>query len=448
MLTPAIRSKVLYLCRCLCRGFWQMTSTRPCRRMILHFSHIGLTDGRTFMVPFGVDPGGEALATLATAATIPRSGLGATPTPRGPQARPASIARRRARPPGHAPLAQTAIMGAANIARGRPRSPHDPAREPSPDRRRPVGGVAPRGRRGAALPAAHPRRRGGRDGGRLHARAVPVRARPPAGLLLPGGGCPDGALRALLPAHDLPAQGRGLLLDAARGRARGGGRHVGVRRAARLHLGDRGPPRLLLEADGSLVRGGRRGLRPPPGSVQPRGRAELLAARADRGRGHDGGRVRPPVDAVRDRPADALLPAEGGRPHGAAAPERQGDGLPVQGPGLVLLRRAGRPRRAGPRLDVRLPHPRAAEDRGACRVLRRARRRMGGRRAPGAAHLRLVVGRGRAGAIPPLRPIGPCRTDRVYRRGRPAFDLAAVLTLPLGRHPPRGSFAPEEAIPR
>jgi len=25
-----------------------MTSTRPLRRMILHFSHIGLTDGRTF----------------------------------------------------------------------------------------------------------------------------------------------------------------------------------------------------------------------------------------------------------------------------------------------------------------------------------------------------------------------------------------------------------------
>jgi hypothetical protein len=30
-----------------------MTSTRPWRRMILHFSHIGLTDGRTFMIPFG-----------------------------------------------------------------------------------------------------------------------------------------------------------------------------------------------------------------------------------------------------------------------------------------------------------------------------------------------------------------------------------------------------------
>jgi hypothetical protein len=29
-----------------------MTSTAPWRRMILHFSHIGLTDGRTFMIPF------------------------------------------------------------------------------------------------------------------------------------------------------------------------------------------------------------------------------------------------------------------------------------------------------------------------------------------------------------------------------------------------------------
>jgi len=30
-----------------------MTSTAPWRRMILHFSHIGLTDGLTFMIPFG-----------------------------------------------------------------------------------------------------------------------------------------------------------------------------------------------------------------------------------------------------------------------------------------------------------------------------------------------------------------------------------------------------------
>jgi hypothetical protein len=42
-----------YPCRCLWRGFLQITSTLPWRRTILHFSHIGLTDGRTFMIPFG-----------------------------------------------------------------------------------------------------------------------------------------------------------------------------------------------------------------------------------------------------------------------------------------------------------------------------------------------------------------------------------------------------------
>src|SRR5205085_10962091 len=46
-------SALLQPCRCLWRGFWQITSTRPWRRMILHFSHIGLTDGPTFMIPFG-----------------------------------------------------------------------------------------------------------------------------------------------------------------------------------------------------------------------------------------------------------------------------------------------------------------------------------------------------------------------------------------------------------
>src|SRR3954466_2791233 len=51
MLMPEMRA-MPYPCRCLCRGFEQMTSTAPWRRMILHFSHIGLTDGRTFMVLF------------------------------------------------------------------------------------------------------------------------------------------------------------------------------------------------------------------------------------------------------------------------------------------------------------------------------------------------------------------------------------------------------------
>jgi hypothetical protein len=39
-----------YPCRCLCRGLEQITSTAPWRRMILHFSHIGLTEGRTFTI--------------------------------------------------------------------------------------------------------------------------------------------------------------------------------------------------------------------------------------------------------------------------------------------------------------------------------------------------------------------------------------------------------------
>src|SRR4051795_6303526 len=53
-LTPAMRANSVdpYPWRCLWRGFWQMTATAPWRRMILHFSHIGFTDGRTFMVPF------------------------------------------------------------------------------------------------------------------------------------------------------------------------------------------------------------------------------------------------------------------------------------------------------------------------------------------------------------------------------------------------------------
>ena len=36
-------------CFCLCFGFVQITMTRPLRRMILHFSQIGFTDGLTFI---------------------------------------------------------------------------------------------------------------------------------------------------------------------------------------------------------------------------------------------------------------------------------------------------------------------------------------------------------------------------------------------------------------
>src|SRR3954453_10426534 len=50
MLMPAIRA-IDYPCRCLWRGFEQITSTAPWRRMILHFSHMGLTEARTFTAP-------------------------------------------------------------------------------------------------------------------------------------------------------------------------------------------------------------------------------------------------------------------------------------------------------------------------------------------------------------------------------------------------------------
>src|SRR6058998_1942798 len=50
--TPAIRAipRSSYPCRCLWRGFEQITMTLPSRRISLHRSHIFFTDGRTFML--------------------------------------------------------------------------------------------------------------------------------------------------------------------------------------------------------------------------------------------------------------------------------------------------------------------------------------------------------------------------------------------------------------
>src|SRR3989441_12837799 len=39
-----------YPCRCLCRGFSQITRTTPARLMILHLRQICLTEARTFMI--------------------------------------------------------------------------------------------------------------------------------------------------------------------------------------------------------------------------------------------------------------------------------------------------------------------------------------------------------------------------------------------------------------
>src|SRR5438132_5745260 len=54
--TPAMRA-MGYPCLCLWRGLLQMTMVVPCRLITRQRSHMGLTDGRTFMsaVPVG-DP--------------------------------------------------------------------------------------------------------------------------------------------------------------------------------------------------------------------------------------------------------------------------------------------------------------------------------------------------------------------------------------------------------
>src|SRR5437588_13050111 len=97
MLTPEMRAKT-QPCLCLWRGFEQMTRTRPLRRMILHFSHIGLTDGRTFtLVSLSSEgylgPPARLWRPLQVAATVLRS----APFAFGAQR--FMVARRRGCPP-------------------------------------------------------------------------------------------------------------------------------------------------------------------------------------------------------------------------------------------------------------------------------------------------------------------------------------------------------------
>ncbi len=54
--------------------------------MILHFSHIGFTDGRTFMIPFGFGPDEVALVTRTATATMPPERTSRTDPLTGPSA--------------------------------------------------------------------------------------------------------------------------------------------------------------------------------------------------------------------------------------------------------------------------------------------------------------------------------------------------------------------------
>src|SRR5215475_3701277 len=66
--------------------------------MILHFSHIGFTDGRTFMVPFGwITRTGRLWRPVRSPLPSPGNG-GGTPEPRGSRARPSRIAKGFLRP--------------------------------------------------------------------------------------------------------------------------------------------------------------------------------------------------------------------------------------------------------------------------------------------------------------------------------------------------------------
>jgi hypothetical protein len=60
----------------LCRGFEQITSTAPPRRITLHFSHIGFTDARTF-IALGFVSKREARRPRSRAAGTKKTGLAA-----------------------------------------------------------------------------------------------------------------------------------------------------------------------------------------------------------------------------------------------------------------------------------------------------------------------------------------------------------------------------------
>src|SRR5262245_31868058 len=96
--------------------------------MILHFSHIGLTDGRTFMVPFGgITRTGRLWRPVRPPLPSPGNG-GGTPEPRGSRARPSRIAKGLVRPRRR----PAAVLAAFAVFASAPSAGADPLADRSP----------------------------------------------------------------------------------------------------------------------------------------------------------------------------------------------------------------------------------------------------------------------------------------------------------------------------
>src|SRR4051794_34053672 len=101
--------------------------------MILHFSHIGLTDGRTFMIPLKVATTAGLWLPLQAAATWPRTHAARSRTPR---ARPRTVAK-PVRPAGSVKRDSSRVASPSSDGALRPRL------RPVPVVRRQAAGLGP-----------------------------------------------------------------------------------------------------------------------------------------------------------------------------------------------------------------------------------------------------------------------------------------------------------------
>ena len=134
----------------------------------------------------------------------------------------------------------------------------------------------------------------------------------PADLVLPALGRPLRPARGDRSHDALPVQGRRALLDDPRGRQARREQGLGLSRDPARHARHHRPRGVLLGRRRALVRGGRGGLRPPARPVSPRRPRAELAQRAHLARRRRAGRVEPAAGLLRDQPADALVPPQGG----------------------------------------------------------------------------------------------------------------------------------------